>query len=121
MPAVLGQIETAISAMPGRIHQISSVSSMGGSVPVRAAGLPLGQGAATSMVAWRSAAYGEPVTTLAERIEARLNLALIHQERAELEVPDARRGLATGGPGRLVIRLSLADVARIAAAVAEDV
>jgi hypothetical protein len=59
--------------------------------------------------------------TLAERIEARLNLALTHQERAELEVVDARRGLASGGPGRLVIRLSLADVAGIAAAVVEDV
>jgi hypothetical protein len=47
------------------------------------------------------------VTTLAERIEARLDLALIHQERAELKVPDATRGLATDGPDELVVRQSL--------------
>lgn len=58
------------------------------------------------------------MTSLQERIQARLELALIHQERAGFEV-DAARGLATGGPDAPVIRLSLEDVARIAAQEAE--
>jgi hypothetical protein len=71
------------------------------------------------MVAGRHGVYGEAVTTLAERIEARLNLALIHHERADIEVPDAARGLATGGPDDLVVRLTLLEVAHLAAEVAE--
>ena len=60
------------------------------------------------------------MTTLAEKIAARLGLALIHQERAAFEVHWARRGLATGGPDNLVVRLTVEDVARIAAQVAEE-
>ncbi|XVU25828.1 helix-turn-helix transcriptional regulator [Actinoplanes sp. CA-054009] len=57
---------------------------------------------------------------LAEIIQARIELALIHQERASIEVPGARRGLAGGGPDHLTVRLTIADVARIAAQVLED-
>lgn len=68
-----------------------------------------------------------PESTLEGRIERRLGEALDRQEAAGFEVP-AERGLATSSRGACsvctpscdagepVIRLSLADVARIAAA-----
>jgi hypothetical protein len=59
------------------------------------------------------------VTTLADRIQAALEAALLHHERADILKPEARRGLATGGPDDPVIRLTIEDVARIAAQVAE--
>ena len=72
------------------------------------------------MVAGRLRVYGEGMTTLEERIAARLGLALIHQERAGFEAFGAERGLATGGPAEPVIRLTVEDVARIAAQVAVE-
>jgi hypothetical protein len=60
------------------------------------------------------------VTSLQGRIAARLELALLHQERGGFEVPDARRGLATGGPDDLIIRLAVEDVARIAARAVDE-
>ncbi|BCJ51827.1 hypothetical protein Asp14428_33020 [Actinoplanes sp. NBRC 14428] len=59
------------------------------------------------------------MASLQERIQARLELALIHQERAGFETL-GRRGLATGGPEETVIRLSIEDVARIAALAVEE-
>lgn len=56
---------------------------------------------------------------LAKRIEARLNEALDRQVAAELYIYDPDdRGLAAGEPGSgcVYLRLTLADVARIAAA-----
>ena len=60
------------------------------------------------------------MTSLQERIAARLELALIHHERAGIEALTARQGLATGGPDEPIIRLALNDVARIAAQVAAE-
>ena len=59
------------------------------------------------------------MTSLQDRIQARLEAALIHQERAGFE-SFAARGLASGGPDTPVIRLSVEDVARIAAQTAEE-
>lgn len=59
------------------------------------------------------------MTSLQERIYAQLELALVHHERAGIESL-GRRGLAGGGPDEPVIRLSLQDVARIAASVAQE-
>lgn len=60
------------------------------------------------------------MTSLQDRIQARLEAALQHHERAEISAPFAARGLATGGPDRPVIRLAIEDVARIAAQAAES-
>ena len=59
-------------------------------------------------------------TALSDRIQARLELALQHQERVQIERPEARSGLATGGPDAPVIRLTMEDIARIAAEVAAE-
>jgi hypothetical protein len=58
--------------------------------------------------------------SLPELIQARIEAALLHHERADSFVPDARRGMATGGPDDLVVRLTVPDVARLAAHAAED-
>ncbi len=58
--------------------------------------------------------------TLEQRIAARLHNALDHHERANNFTPEARRGLAVGGPDDPVIVLTVEDVARIAALVATD-
>ncbi len=54
-------------------------------------------------------------TALPDIIQARIESALLHHERAGIEALDVQRGLATGGPDAPVIRLTIADVARIAA------
>jgi hypothetical protein len=69
---------------------------------------------------------GQPsieVETLEQRIERRLNDALDRQVAADLYAYDPDdRGLAvrTPGAGGPLLRLSMADVARIAAAEARD-
>jgi hypothetical protein len=60
------------------------------------------------------------MTSLQETIQARIEAALLHHEHAGIYAPAERRGLATGGPDQPVIRLSLHDVARVAAQAAED-
>lgn len=60
------------------------------------------------------------VTTLAEKIAARLNAALTHHQRAGITKPAERRGMAVGGPDDPRIVLSMEDVARIAALTSED-
>jgi hypothetical protein len=64
--------------------------------------------------------YRGAMATLEERIFARLSEALSHHSGARITAPDARCGLATGGPDNPVIRLTVQDVARIAAQVAEE-
>ena len=60
------------------------------------------------------------MATLEERIFVRLSEALSHHSGAGISAPDASCGLATGGPDNPVIRLSVADVVRIAARVAQE-
>ncbi|MGA5304598.1 hypothetical protein ACPCHT_32135 [Nucisporomicrobium flavum] len=59
------------------------------------------------------------MTSLQERIHLRLESALTRQERASFETFGGR-GLATDGPDGPVIRLSMNDVARIAAQAVEE-
>ncbi|MEV6489499.1 hypothetical protein AB0M20_12845 [Actinoplanes sp. NPDC051633] len=60
------------------------------------------------------------MTSLHEAIQAGIEAALLHHERAGIVAPDQRRGLATGGPDHPTIRLSIQDVARVAARAAEQ-
>ncbi len=55
------------------------------------------------------------MSSLEERIAARLHRALDHHERANICTPFARRGLAVGGPDEPILVLTVEDVARIAA------
>jgi hypothetical protein len=57
--------------------------------------------------------------TLEEYIAARLHQALDHHERARISKFTAERGMAVGGPDAPDIVLTVEDVARIAAAVAD--
>jgi hypothetical protein len=67
-----------------------------------------------------TAAIGGAMAPLEELIFARLHEALSHHAAARISVPDARCGLATDGPDEPVIRLTVEDVARIAAQVADE-
>jgi hypothetical protein len=60
------------------------------------------------------------MTSLADRIAARLHAALDHHVAAGIVALDAQRGLATGGPRDPTIALTVEDVARIAAHAAQD-
>jgi hypothetical protein len=57
--------------------------------------------------------------SLADRIAARLHAALDRQVAAGFVAIQAQRGLASGGPEEPVIVLTVDDVARIAAQVAQ--
>ena len=58
--------------------------------------------------------------SLEDLIIQRLEQALDALQHGDFFLPAASRGLATGGPGDAVIRLSLHDVARIAARTAVE-
>lgn len=60
------------------------------------------------------------MATLEERIAEKLHVALKDMESGGISVVGADRGLGTGPPGRGIIRLTVEDVAKIAAAVAEE-
>jgi hypothetical protein len=60
------------------------------------------------------------MTELAQRIADRLHEALDHHVGAEISVRHAERGLAAGGPDEPVIALTVEEVARIAARVAQE-
>ena len=59
------------------------------------------------------------MTTLQDAIHAGLAAALMHCERADV-CTFGERGMATGGPDAPVVRLTVKDVARVAARAAEQ-
>ena len=60
------------------------------------------------------------MSSLAEKIAARLHQALDHHQHAGTNAPAAERGVAVGRPDDPVIVLSVDDVARIASLVITD-
>ncbi len=65
--------------------------------------------------------YREAMPITEQRIAARLHEALDHHVRADIFTLTAERGLAAGGPDAPSIRLTVEDVARIAAGVVDDI
>ena len=57
--------------------------------------------------------------TLADRIAARLHEVLDHMEGAAVSSPEARRGLAYGGPDDPILVLTVEQLAKLVADVAE--
>ena len=60
------------------------------------------------------------MTSFDERVAAQLHAALLHHQRVGIECLHASRGVATGGPEVPVIRLTIEDMAGIAARAAAE-
>lgn len=58
--------------------------------------------------------------TIEQRIAEKLHAALTEFEQLGISVPGGQRGMGTGASGQAIIRLSVEDVASIAAGVVHE-